>query len=242
MARHVLVTGGATGIGRATAARFALDGDRVWITGRRAGPLEQTAAELGTQVSAVVCDATDPDQLTRLADVLPGRLDVLVNNAGGNTDMRRDAAPTDLHAVAAGWRANLDANLLSAVLTTAAVRNRLADGGAVISIGSIGAERGAGSYGPTKAALASWNIGLSAELGPAGVTANVVSPGYIADTEFFRGRLTAQRRDALIGATHNGRAGTPDDVVGMIVFLASLDARHVTGQVLAVNGGAHPTR
>jgi 3-oxoacyl-[acyl-carrier protein] reductase len=112
----------------------------------------------------------------------------------------------------------------------------------MISIGSIGAERDAGSYGPAKAALASWNIALSAELGPRGVTANVVSPGYVADTEFFRDSLTGERRAALIAATHTGRAGTPDEIAGVIAFLASPDARHITAQLIPVNGGAWPTR
>jgi 3-oxoacyl-[acyl-carrier protein] reductase len=239
LTRHVLVTGGGTGIGKATAARFAKLSDRVWITGRRAAPLTETAAALG--VTPVVCDATDPDQLTRLRDELPNRLDVLVNNAGGNTDLVRPE-PTDLRSLAASWLANLEANVLSAVLTTEAVKDRLADGASVISIGSIGAERGAGSYGPAKAALASWNIALSAELGPRGVTANVVSPGYVADTEFFRDTLTGERRAALIAATHTGRAGTPAEIAGVIAFLASPDARHITAQLIPVNGGAWPTR
>lgn len=77
------------------------------------------------------------------------------------------------------------------------------------------------------------------------MTANVVSPGYIADTEFFRDQLTDQRRDALIAGTHTGRPGTPgtpDDVAGAVAFLASFAARQITGQVLAVNGGVRTTR
>lgn len=76
----------------------------------------------------------------------------------------------------------------------------------------------------------------------AGATANVVSPGYIAGTQFFRDRLTDQRRDALISDTHTGRPGNPEDVAGAVAFLASPAARQITGQVLAVNGGAHTTR
>jgi 3-oxoacyl-[acyl-carrier protein] reductase len=112
----------------------------------------------------------------------------------------------------------------------------------VISIGTIGAERGGGSYGAAKAALASWNAYLSAEIGPRGVTANVISPGYIADTNFFRDRLTRQRRDNLIAATHDKRPGRPDDIAETAHFLASTGARHITGQTIHVNGGAFTTR
>ncbi len=241
MARNVVVTGGGTGIGAAVAATFAADGDTVIITGRRPEALHATAAELGSKVRSVVCDATDPSQVDALRAQLPARVDVVVHCAGGNTDFDRPALD-DLESLAANWQANLNANLISAVLMTAAVRDRLADGGTVINIGSIAADQGAGAYGAAKAAVASWNVDLAAELGPRGVTANVVSPGYITDTEFFRDKLTDQRRDALIAATSTGRAGTPHDVAGTVHFLASPAARHITGQVIEVNGGAHTTR
>ncbi len=185
MTRTVLVTGGGTGIGRAVAAAFARDGDTVFVTGRRTEPLEKTAEELGDNVHALTCDNSDPKDLKRLQDSLPGTIDVVVHCAGGNTDFDREA-PSDLESLAAGWRANLDSNLISAVLTTAAVRDRIPSGGAVITIGSIAADKGAGAYGAAKAAVATWNVDLAAELGPEGITANIVSPGYIADTEFFR--------------------------------------------------------
>jgi 3-oxoacyl-[acyl-carrier protein] reductase len=241
MARNVVVTGGGTGIGRAVAASFAADGDNVVILGRRAEPLHRAAAELGPAVQAVVCDATDPTQVEALRTRLPTTVDVLVNSAGGNTDLGRPSSD-DLASLAANWWANLEANLLSAVLITAVVADRLTEGGAVISISSIAADKGAGAYGAAKAGLASWNIDLARELGPRGVTANVISPGYIADTEFFRDQLTDQRRDALIAATFTGRPGSPDDVAGAVAFLASSAARQITGQVLAVNGGARTTR
>ena len=110
-------------------------------------------------------------------------------------------------ALAAAWRAKLEANLISAVLTTAALTPR--SGGTVINVGSIGAERGGGSYGAAKAAVAAWTAMLSAELGARGVTANSISPGYVEATEFFRGQLSDERRTVLIGQTHTGRASRP---------------------------------
>ena len=136
----------------------------------------------------------------------------------------------------------LDANLLSAVLTTTAVLGGLRAGGSIINVGSIGAEYASTSYGAAKAALAAWTAGLSAEVGARGLTANVISPGYIAETDFFRGRLTEERKAALIRATHDGRAGQPGDIAETAYFLASDGARHITGQILHVNGGAHTTR
>lgn len=234
--RTIVVTGGATGIGRATAARFRADGDDVVITGRRADMLEKTADELGAR--GVVCDATDPVQVERLLGELPERIDVLVNNAGGNTDFGRPDG--DLAQLKANWLANLEANLISAVLTTTALAPRLTT--AVVHLGSIAGARGPGSYGASKAALALWNADVAAELGPHGVTSNVVAPGFTADTEFFQGRLTGERRQTLLQATLTKREGQVDDIAGTIHFLASSAARHLTGQVLHVNGGAYVTR
>jgi 3-oxoacyl-[acyl-carrier protein] reductase len=256
VARNVLITGASGGIGRAIAARFAADGDNVVITGRNPDRLRRTAAELGAQ--HIVCDAADPAQVAQLRAGLAERfgpaLDVLVNNAGGNTDFdqRQDNAATDragsdacraeMERLAASWRANLDANLISAVLTTNAMAAMLTAGGSVISLGTIGAERGGGSYGAAKAALAAWNADLSSDIGPHGVTANVISAGYIAGTNFFRDRLTGERRERLVAATHDKRPGHPDDIAQTAHFLASPGARHITGQTIHVNGGAFTTR
>ncbi|WP_202874407.1 SDR family NAD(P)-dependent oxidoreductase [Kribbella kalugense] len=234
--RTIVVTGGATGIGRATAERFRADGDDVVITGRRADVLAKTAADVG--VRGVVCDATDPVQVERLLDELPDKVDVLVNNAGGNTDFGRPDG--DLAQLKANWLANLEANLISAVLTTTALGPRMTT--AVIHLGSIAGARGAGSYGASKAALAMWNVDAATELGAQGVTSNVVAPGFTADTEFFQGRLTDQRRQTLLQATLTKREGQVEDIAGTIHYLASPAARHLTGQVLHVNGGALITR
>jgi 3-oxoacyl-[acyl-carrier protein] reductase len=241
MGRIVLVTGGGNGLGRAVAQRFLADGDTVFITGRDKDRLTQTAAETGAR--AITCDATEPDQVNEMANEIGPDLDVLVNMAGGNTDFTHPAGePQTLGTVQAAWRANLDANLISAVLTTTAVLEKLRAGGSIVNVGSIGAEYASSSYGAAKAALTAWTAGLSAEAGPRGLTANAISPGYIAGTDFFRGRLTPERRTVLIRRTHDGRAGEPEDIAETAHFLASTGARHITGQTLHVNGGAHTTR
>jgi 3-oxoacyl-[acyl-carrier protein] reductase len=139
--RHVVVTGGGTGIGKAIATAFGKAGNEVIITGRRPQPLADTVAELGPSVRAVRFDAADPGQVEAALAELPPAIDVLVNNAGGNTDLSAPD-PVTLADVARAWQANLDANLLSAVLVTTALRDRLVPGGAVINFSSIGAHRG----------------------------------------------------------------------------------------------------
>lgn len=237
--RQVVVTGGGTGIGKAIATAFSKTGNEVVITGRRSQPLADTVAELGPSVRAVRFDAADPGQVEAALAELPPAIDVLVNNAGGNTDLA-SAEPLTLAALAKAWHANLDANLLSAVLVTTALRERLVPGGAVVNFSSIGAHRGrAGSYAAAKAGVEAWTSHtLAPELGTDRITANVVAPGYVEQTEFFRGSLTGQRRQTLIDATANKRGGTPDDIAAIVLFLASPAASHITGQTVHVNGGA----
>lgn len=238
MARTIVVTGGSRGLGRAVARRFTELGEEVVITGR-SDRVRRTADELG--VLGIRCDATDPASVESFATQVGPGVDVLVNMAGGNADFA-GPEPESLAATARRWRDNLSANLLSAVLTTTALRDRLRSGGSVINIGSIGAEYAASSYGAAKAALAAWSAGLSAQLGPAGVTVNAVSPGYIEDTDFFQGRLTDERLSQLVAATHDKRPGRPEEVAGLVEFLASPQARHLTGQTIHLNGGAYTTR
>lgn len=153
MPRSVVVTGGSTGIGRAVAERFAADGADVVITGRRADVLGETAAKIGAR--GVVCDASDPAAVQAALAELPEQIDILVNNAGGNTDFTQPD-PDNLAQLAANWQANFAANVVSAVLTTTALTDRLAKGGTVVLLSSIAAERGSGggSYGAAKAAVA----------------------------------------------------------------------------------------
>jgi 3-oxoacyl-[acyl-carrier protein] reductase len=230
--RNVVISGGGTGIGRATAAAFAALGDAVLILGRREQVLADAATELGVSWQGV--DLTDPESVERLR--LPETVDVLVNNAGG---VSRDYDES-LTGLAAALRADIEQNVLTAVLLTAAVSPRLRrPGGRVVNMSSIAALRGGGdSYSAAKAAVIGWSHSLAGDLGPDGITVNVVAPGFVDDTEFFAGTMTDERRARLVDGTLVGRAGTPEDVAAAIVYLASAEASYVTGQVLQVNGGA----
>jgi len=248
MARIVVVTGGTSGIGRAVAAKFAADGAQVFLTGRTAETVKRVAEQLDADspgnVVGVVCDSTRPDHVAALAVRVGEQVDVLVNASGGlvAASEEDEEEPDPLEELKATWNAYVAQNVLGAVLTTAAVREQLGEGSAIISLGTIGAERRGGAYGAAKAALAAWSAGLSAELGPAGITANVVAPGYVAGTDFFQGGMTDARHELLVAETHDKRAGTPEDIAETVFFLASPGARHITGQTIHVNGGAHTTR
>ncbi|TDD85152.1 SDR family NAD(P)-dependent oxidoreductase [Actinomadura rubrisoli] len=240
MTRTIVVTGGGTGIGRAVAARFAADGDRVVIIGRRADVLEKAAGEIGG--TALPADLGEPAEVERVRAGLAerfGAIDVLVNGAGGNIEM--NGGPDG---VADRWTGNFRANVLTSVLPTEAFRDLLNPSGRIVFITSIAAFRGSGSgsYGPMKAALHPYAFDLAEALGPRGITVNAVAPGYIEDTEFFGGALDGERRAMLIAQTHTGRAGTPEDVAETVHWLASPGGGHVTAQIVQVNGGAERGR
>jgi len=239
MTRTVLVTGGNRGIGLAIARRFVADGDAVTVTGRDQAKLADVSAELG--VKAIAIDNSEPDAIESLGDEFADGIDVIVNNAGAFVGSP-PGADAGLRAHADYWTANLQANLIGAVLTVQVLEGPLRPGGSVISIGSIGAEYGANPYSAAKAALAAWNGGLAKRLGEREVTANVISPGYIEDTDLFGAGMTEERRAWLVGQTFVKRAGQPDDIAATAHFLASPGARHITGQCIHVNGGAHTTR
>lgn len=242
MAREVVITGGGTGIGLAIAESFAAAGERVTITGRREEVLASAAETLhgiGGTVTPVAFDAGDPAAVAAALPRLPDRVDVLVNNAGGNLSERPRPADGGLPALAEEWHAMMNLNVLTAVLVTEALRPRLGDGARVVNLGSIAARSGAGAYGAAKAAIEAYSVSLATALGARGITVNVVSPGLILDTEFFRGKLTEAGIARRVERTLNGRAGTPADVAEAVTFLASAGAGHITGQVLHVNGGAH---
>ncbi|WP_422737027.1 SDR family NAD(P)-dependent oxidoreductase [Micromonospora sp. WMMD729] len=241
--RLAVVSGGGTGIGAAVASALVRDGYDVLVVGRRADVLAAAAERINADcgrseaVVPVVADLTEPEHLDRVLAAVDGRpVDVVVNNAGGYL-----AGETDtLAGTAAYWRVNLDANVLTAVLLTEALRPLLRrPGGRVIMVSSISAQRGGGGpYSAGKAALHGWAYDLAAQLGPEQITVNVVSPGYVAETEFFGDRMTPEGHAKRVAATLVGRAGLPDDIAEAVRYLASPAAGYVTGQILGVNGGS----
>ncbi|MFJ2863165.1 SDR family NAD(P)-dependent oxidoreductase [Kitasatospora sp. NPDC087314] len=247
--RLAVVSGGGTGIGRAIAARLAADGHRVVILGRRPEVLEQAREAIERtagpgRIVPLAADLTDPEAVEAAAGRIAalGPVDVLVNNAGAIV------TPPDgdgLAALARVWRRDLDANLLTAVLLTTALQGRLRrPGGRLVVISSAAAQRGgagshsAGSYAAAKAALHGWAFGLARQLGPDGVTVNVLAPGYIEDTEIFGAGWSAEFHAGKVADTLVGRAGTPADVAEAVAYLASPAAGYLTGQVIGLNGGA----
>ncbi|MEE1939628.1 SDR family oxidoreductase [Streptomyces sp. TRM 70361] len=250
MTRTVVISGGGTGIGLAAARRFAADGDRVVLVGRRAEVLRRAAGELP---DALCCpaDLTTAAGARTVAELTAqrcgGRVDVLIHSAGGNGRLEPDpdAPPPGgdpLEPVARDWTLNFRLNTLTAVLLTEALGQQLASpGGRVLLLSSIAAYRGSGStaYAAAKAALHPYAYDLARRLGGRGITVNLVAPGYIEDTGFFgSGGLPEERRRLRIGETLNGRAGTPDDVAATLHWLASPEAGHITAQTVQVNGGA----
>ncbi|GGY84035.1 3-oxoacyl-ACP reductase [Streptomyces olivaceoviridis] len=246
MTRNIVISGGGTGIGLAAAKAFAADGDRVLLLGRRAEVLEKAGVPGALTYAADLAEPGDVRGVARfVADEL-GTVDVLVNSAGGAGYLEPPVGSDDpLDRVAHNWTVNFRQNTLTAALLTEALKDRLAEpGGRVLFLSSIAAYRGSGTgaYAAAKAGLHPYAHDLARELGPRGITVNVVAPGYVEDTEFFGDTMDGARREKLIADTSTGRAGIPGDVAETLRWLASPAAGHVTSQIVQVNGGAERGR
>lgn len=243
MTRRIIVTGGGTGIGRAVATRFLPEHPELILIGRREQPLKDAAdtlrrADPQTSVTTLTCDLMDPDAVQRLADILieGAPIDVLVANAGGNFGL----AKGDLHQVAANWRADFDGNVLPTVLLTEALVDHFArPGGRIVAMSSIAALRGSSSYGGAKAAIDAWALWMAGRLAKDGISVNVVAPGFVPDTDFWRARIESDPDifTDRIAPIPMGRPGTPQEIAAAVCYLADPDAGWTTGQILQVNGG-----
>ncbi|MFJ4184467.1 MULTISPECIES: SDR family NAD(P)-dependent oxidoreductase [unclassified Kitasatospora] len=234
-----LVTGGSRGIGAAVALRLAEDGAHVALTYRgSAEQAEEVVAKItamGRTGWAVRADSADPaavqDTVAAVAERF-GRLDILVNNAGvGAVGPIEETTPAEIDRV-------LEVNVRAPYLYARAAVGHLSDGGRIVGIGSCVAQRvafpGAVLYATSKAALIGLTKALARELGPRGITANLVHPGPI-DTDM--NPADGESADFQRGFVALGRYGTAAEVAGAVSYLVGEDGRYVTGAELAVDGG-----
>lgn len=249
MTRRACISGAGSGIGRQTAIALAEEGADLVLLGRRSDALHKTAeaahAAGATLVDVQVVDLRNPECVVALRETVQGRpFDIVIATAGGNAALADDAPDTDGVAWATWhWSENFRSNILTAVHLVEGLREvkGITEGASIVLFSSIAAYRGSGSgsYAGSKAALHPYAYDLASTLSKNGVRVNVVAPGYIADTEFFRGGMTQERHDMLAAQALNGRPGVAEDVAAAVVWLCGPGARHVTGQVLQINGGAN---
>ncbi|MDU0203366.1 MULTISPECIES: SDR family oxidoreductase [Paenibacillus] len=238
-----LITGGSTGIGKATAVRFAAEGAKVAITGREKGALQAAAAEIAEQGGQVIWidgDVQFKADVDRMVDTVLGHwgtIDVLVNNAG-------ICSPASfLEIEEAEWDRHMAINLKGTFLAGQAVATVLAKqakGGSIINMSSVNglaAEKDQAHYNATKGGINLLTMSMAIELAPLGIRVNALCPGFIET------RLTKPLIDnpAAFGpylqTIPMGRAGVPEEIADAALFMATNDSRYMTGHCLVVDGG-----
>ncbi len=239
--RTVIVTGGGTGIGRAIAQIFAREeGDNVIIMGRRAEKLQEVAQALSADYQ--MCDVSDRVQVVSAVEAVTakyGTIDVLINNAGV---YRVITTETPLEEAERLWDEDINTNLKGCFLMCMACAPHLRrPGGRIINISSVnaytgGTNPGAMGYTASKTGVHGLTYSLARELGPQGITVNVIVPNYTQDTEMTAGWNEA-RIKRITSETPLRRPGHVDDIAKAARFLASDEADYITGELMNVCGG-----
>jgi 3-oxoacyl-[acyl-carrier protein] reductase len=245
--KRALVTGASRGIGRAVARRLAAEGAMVAINYRiREGEAEALVEEITAEGGAAFSVQADIGQSGAAEAILAAwdeavgnlygdtRMDILINNAGVTT-----AAPlTEIYEHA--FDKVFAINTKGATFVAQHAAKRMTDGGRIVNIGSGAAKQpGAlnGAYGMSKAALLALTRSLAVELGPHGITANVVAPGYTQTSMTAHMLANEAFRERLVAITALRRVGQPEDIAAVICFLASQDGGWITGQWIEATGG-----
>jgi 3-oxoacyl-[acyl-carrier protein] reductase len=235
--KNALVTGSTRGIGLAIARTLRDAGARVAIVGRDQGRAEAVAETLGGGAQGFACDVGDLEQVAALITAVEGAfggIDILVNNAGLTRDNLMLRLKDD------DWDAVLNANLRSAFATTRAASRGMMKRrwGRIINIASVvglTGNKGQTNYAASKAGLIGLTKSVAKEFASRGILANVVAPGFI-ETD-MTAAMTADARAAMSQQIPLERLGTPEDIAGVVTFLASDRAAYITGQVFVVDGG-----
>jgi len=241
--KRALITGGSRGIGAATALVFAEYGVHVAVGyHRRREDADRTVAQIkgrGVNAYAIATDISTregADELVRQSVLALGGLDFFVGNAG--------IWPVDDVPVAdmddSRWSRTMVQNVDSMFFTTRAAARVMNDGGRIVLVASTAGQRGEAmhaDYAASKGAMISYVKSLCIELAPRGITVNSVAPGWV-DTEMCEQPFAGGGRGAITRTIPIGRIATPRDIGGPIVFLCSDLARHITGEVVNVNGGS----
>lgn len=237
--RVAVVTGAGRGIGRGIASILAREGARVVVGDARADAVNGVAAELGHEGCAVIartCDVSTRDAAEALLDHAVdhfGGLDILVNNAGINRDAMLHKMTDEQ------WFDVLKVDLTAAFFTTRWASQHMRDRGygRIINIASASwlGSIGQANYAAAKAGVVGLTLTAARELARKGVTANAICPGFV-DTEMTRG-IPQGVWDSIIERIPVGEAGRPEDVAHLVAYLASDEARYITGQVMNVGGG-----
>lgn len=241
--KKALVTGGSRGVGRATALLLARAGADVGIAYQSSHErADRTVAELealGSTAFARAGDLALRDEVEAFVDEGVqrfGGIDIVVGNHG--IWPPEDVALADMDDER--WRRTMAVNLDSVFHLCRAAARCIRDDGRIVLVSSTAGQRGEafhGDYAASKGAMISLVKGFCVELGPRGVTVNSVAPGWI-DTEMAHPAFEGGERERIAGAIPLKRIATAEDVAGPIVFLCSELGRHVTGEILNVNGGA----
>ncbi len=235
--RSALVTGSTRGIGRAIAEALTEAGARVAVVGRDQARAAEVAAQVGGGAEGFGADVSVPASVVALVEAVEasfGKVDILVNNAGLTRDNILFRIKDD------DWDAVLDANLRGAFIAIRAASRGMMKRrwGRIINIASIvgiTGNKGQANYAASKAGLIGLTKSVAKELGSRNVLVNAVAPGFI-ETD-MTAAMTPEARAALSGLIPLDRLGSPQDIAGMVTFLASDHASYITGQVLVVDGG-----
>lgn len=232
-----LVTGSTRGIGRAIAETLVSCGAKVAVVGRDQGKADEVAAQIGGESRGFACDISDPAAVTALIGAVEtafGQVDILVNNAGITKDNLM------LRMKDEDWDAVLNTNLRSAFIAIRAAQRGMMKRrwGRIINIASVVGlvgNAGQANYAASKAGLIGLSKTVAKELSSRNILCNVVAPGFIG-TE-MTDAMTPEAKKGMLGQIPLDRLGSPQDIAGVVAFLASEHAGYITGQVLTVDGG-----